>query len=152
MLVIASALSGFIPTQTTPEIDEFLLGEDAGPLVRLVESEAVAPLLLLALAMLAFLGIYIVALVGLLLLKPWARKLYVLSFVLAAGFYPLMGTTLSDPFSATIDHLWAACTGAILATLYLSDVRTIFGSRGPAIPLPQTVSAPASAGVDQLTR
>lgn len=131
VLLVASVLTMFLPSQTPPAVDEYLEGSGAGPLSRLIDAEPTAVTYVLGAALVVFIAIYIASLVGLLCLKSWSRRLYVISFLVGASLYPFAGTSLSDPISGTVDYLAAVCSGAILATLYLSDVKTIFEVQTP---------------------
>ena len=86
----------------------------------------------------AFIAAYVASLVGLVLLKPWARRLYVALFVVGIFTYPLYGSTLVDPVTATIGYLAGVCSGAILATLFLSDASVAFDARTPNTSLERT--------------
>jgi hypothetical protein len=72
--------------------------------------------------------------VGLWLLKPWGRRLYVASVIFGLALYPFMGSTLVDPVTDVLDFLSSVCTGAILGILYWSDARSHF-DRAPRPPL-----------------
>jgi hypothetical protein len=123
----ASALFG----DSIPAIDEYLEGPGASPLFTIANAGMTATNLLIFSFLVAFAGIYIASLVGLLLLRRWSRRLYVIAFIAGVCLYPFLGSSLVDPLSGTIDYLLAACSGAILATLYLSDITTLFDSRTP---------------------
>ncbi len=77
-LLAASVLAEFIAQDPLPAaVDEYLQGLGAGPLSSALNEDST--LVLFGLLAVLF-GAYIAALVGLLLLKPWARRLYVIVF------------------------------------------------------------------------
>jgi hypothetical protein len=126
-LLVASVLTIFLPDETPPAIDEYLAGPGAGPLWLVIDGELTPVSYLLGAALVVFVGIYVASLVGLLLLKPWSRRLYVISFAAGVCLHPFMGSSFVDPISATVEYLLAACSGAILATMFLSEARESFG-------------------------
>src|SRR5688572_13644046 len=131
VLMVASILTAFLPSETTPAVDEYLEGRGAGPLFRLLDADPTAITYVLGASLVVFVAIYIAALIGLFCLKSWSRRWYVVSFVLGASLYPFMGSSLVDPISGTVDYLAAVCSGAILATVFLSDVKEIFAAGAP---------------------
>jgi hypothetical protein len=131
LLLMASVLTVFLPGETPPAIDEYLAGPGAGPLGRIFDADPTTITYILGGLLFVFLAIYVASLIGLLLLKPWSRRLYVISFAVGACLYPFMGTSLVDPISGTFEYLAAVCSGAILATLFLSDAKSIFDVRKP---------------------
>jgi hypothetical protein len=50
----------------------------------------------------------------------------------------LFGSSLVDPVSATVNYLAAACSGAILATLFSRDVKVAFDGRTSETSLERT--------------
>jgi hypothetical protein len=138
VLLSASVLTLFLPSDTTPLIDDYLSGAGAGPLVRIFAAGLTPVVYLLGALAAVFLTIYVVALIGLLCLKSWSRRLYVFSFVVGACIHPFMGSLLVDPISGTINYIAAACSGSILATLFLSDAKAIFEVRTPNRSLERT--------------
>lgn len=138
VLLAASVSTLLLPSEVTPAIDDYLAGPGAGPLSRLVDGEPSAGTFAYGAVLVVFIATYIASLIGLLCLKSWSRRLYVVSFLLGACFYPLSGTSLVDPISGTVDYLAAVCSGAILATLFLSDARAIFDVRTPNTSLERT--------------
>jgi hypothetical protein len=124
-LILAIPLT-FLPDDTPDEVNSYLNGAGAGPLIQLFDSESNMAALTFGSVIVAFIVTYVLCLVGLLRLKSWARKLYVALFVVGTCIYPLLGTSLIDPISGTVEYLAAVCTGAILATLFVSDARTHF--------------------------
>jgi len=138
VLLAASVLTVLLPSETHPAVDEYLEGPGAGPLVRLIDADPTALTYVLGVLLAVFVVIYVASLVGLLCLKPWSRRLYVLSFIAGASLYLFMGSSLVDPISATLDYLAAACSGAILATLFLSEANVIFDARTPNKSLERT--------------
>jgi hypothetical protein len=124
-------LSEYLRSESTPPIDQYLEGPGAGLLWKLLEADSTAVNYILGALLVAFSAAYVASLVGLVLLKPWARRLYVALFIVGACTYPLYGSTLVDSFSATVGYLAGVCSGAILATLFLSDARVAFDVRTP---------------------
>jgi hypothetical protein len=123
-LVTASVLAEFIAQDPLPAaVDEYLAGPGAGPLFSALQDES--SLVLFGLLAVLFCA-YIAALVGLLLLKPWARRIYVIVFIAGVCLDPFFGTSLVSPLVGTIDYLAVACSGAILALLFFGDVRARF--------------------------
>ena len=138
VLLAASVLTVFSPSEKTPAVDEYLEGPAEGPLGRLIDADPTAVTYVLGALLVVFVAIYVASLIGLLYLKSWSRRLYVVSFVVGACTYPFWGSSLVDPISGTVDYLAAACSGAVLATLYLSDVKAIFDVRTPNTSLERT--------------
>ncbi len=138
VLLVASILTMLLPSETTPAVDEYLEGPGAGPLFRLIEAEPTAVTYIVGALGASFVAIYIAALVGLLCLKSWARRLYVVAFVTGGCMYPFMGSSLADPISGTIDYFAAVCSGAILATIFWSDAKVFFDGRTPNNALERT--------------
>jgi hypothetical protein len=134
----ASVLTVFLPSETPSAVDEYLEGPGAGPLFRSFDSDLTAASYIIGALLFVFFTIYVASLIGLLLLKPWARRLYVFTFVVGACVFPFSGTSLVDPISGTVDYLGAVCSGAILATLFLSEVRIVFDVRTPNTSLERT--------------
>jgi hypothetical protein len=137
-LLTGSVLTVFLPDETTPAVDEHLEGPGAGPLVRLIDAEPTALTYILGAVLVLFVAVYVASLVGLLCLKRWARRLYAISFIAGVCLYPFMGHSLTDPISGTIDFLAAACSGAILAVVFLTDAKTHFNGRTPNTSLERT--------------
>ena len=71
---------------------------------------------------------YAATLMGLRLLKPWARTMYTALFVVGVALIPLMGASIIDPATAAVDHLVSVCSGVILALLYSGDARGRFAA------------------------
>jgi hypothetical protein len=138
VLLTVSVLTVFLPSETTPAIDEYLEGPGAGPLLRIVDVDPTPATYLLVALLAVFLAIYVASLIGLLCLKSWSRRLYVCSFVVGACIHPFMGSLLVDPINGTVNYIAAACSGAILATLFLSDAKAIFNVRTPNKSLERT--------------
>jgi hypothetical protein len=138
VLLAASVLTLFLPVETPPAVDEYLEGPGAGPLAQLADADPSAGAYVLGALLVVFVAIYVASLIGLLCLTSWSRRLYVISFVVGACIYPFLGSSLVDPISGTVDYLAAACSGAILATLFSSDVKAVFGDRTPATSLERT--------------
>jgi hypothetical protein len=127
VLTIASSSVAFMPGDTLPpEVDRWFSESGMSPLLRWIgergEAAAIAAFALAA----AFVGAYFAALIGLLLLKAWARTLYIGVFIAGVILYPLMGAALTTPVAAAVDYLLAACTGAILALLFVGPVQERF--------------------------
>ena len=138
VLLAASVLTMFLPSEATPALDEYLEGPGAGPLFRLVEAEPTAITYVLGALLVVFVAIYVASIVGLLCLRSWARRLYVISVIVGVCVFPFLGSSLTDPISGTIDYLAAVCSGAILATLFLSDAKVLFEGRTPNTSLERT--------------
>ena len=138
VLLAASVLTVFLPSETPSAVDEYLEGPGAGPLFRAFDADPTAATYTLGAVLVVFVAIYVASLIGLLWLKSWARRLYVVSFVVGACVFPFLGSSLVDPISGTIDYLGAVCSGAILATLFLSDVKVVFDVRTPNKSLERT--------------
>jgi len=138
VLLAASVLTVFLPGEAPPAVDEYLEGAGAGPMFQAFEADPTAATYVLGALLVVFVAIYVTSLIGLLWLKSWARRLYVVSFVVGACVFPFSGSSLVAPISGTVDYLGAVCSGAILATLFLSDVRAIFDVRTPNKSLERT--------------
>ena len=137
VLLVASILLVFLPDETPEAVNDYLNGPGAGPILRLVDSESTTAAIVVG-ALTAIITVtYLVCLIGLLRLKPWARSLYVVLFVAGVCIYPFLGSSLVDPVSGAMEYLAAVCTGAVLVILFLSDVRTHF-ERAPNKSLEQT--------------
>jgi hypothetical protein len=132
ILLGASILVEEFASESTPAIDEYLEGPGAGPIWRLLETDSMAIELSLFATLVLFLGAYVASLIGVYLLKPWGRSLYVATFAIGVVSYPLFGASLVGPLGATISYLTGVCSGAILAMLFWSDARTSFGARPSA--------------------
>jgi hypothetical protein len=107
-------------------------------LVRLIDAEPTALTYILGAVLVLFVAVYVASLIGLLCLKPWARSLYAVSFIAGVCFYPFMGQSLTGSISGTIDYLAAACSGAILAVVFLTDAKIHFDGRTPNNSLERT--------------
>jgi hypothetical protein len=138
VLLIISGLTLFLPSETTPAMSDYLAGPGAGPLLRIVLGHPTAATYLLGGLAAVFLSIYVASLVGLLRLKRWSRRLYMFSFVVGVCIHPFMGSLLVAPINSTLNYLAAACSGAILSTLFLSDAKAIFDVRTPNKSLERT--------------
>jgi hypothetical protein len=126
VLIGASAAVAFLPSETLPpEIDRWL-SEEGWPLLQWIEERGGAVTIASVAVLLAFVAAYFAALIGLLLLKRWARTLYVAVFVAGAPLYLFMGVTLTTPIAAFVDYLLAACSGAVLALLFIGPVQERF--------------------------
>jgi hypothetical protein len=89
VLLAASILTVFLPSETPSAIDEYLEGPGAGLLFRDFDADPAA-----------------------------ATYMF--------GAFPFLGSSLVDPISGTVDYLGAVCSGAILATLFSSEVKVVF--------------------------
>ena len=104
----------------------WLASEGASPSCSSWKRKSTALLITLSAIVLAFIVAYFVALIGLLLLKHWARTLYVAVFIAGVALYPFMGAAISTPVASTVDYPLSACSGAIVALLWMNSVREHF--------------------------
>jgi hypothetical protein len=135
LLIWASvALMGTTITMVAFETDppdhvmDWFTGEGAGPLMSWLLNSSGTGLLFFSLFAAAFFGAWIASVVGLLRLRPWGRKLFIASMVVAYLLFPLMGYTFASPAQGTLDAMFYACDGAILVMLFIEPVRSSFRS------------------------
>jgi hypothetical protein len=110
---------------------DYLIGTEesrkAIEFVTSIESEANGPefYILLVFAGLG-LAIVIVSVVGLLLLKNWGRKLYILSFGLAIVTYPFIGVSVFSGIGQLLNDASFVLSGFLLSVMYMSKLSQEF--------------------------
>ena len=70
--------------------------------------------------------VYVIALIGLLLFKKWARLLFVISLGFSVVTTPLWGMSVETGYEALIGYLMTLCDGVILAVCYLTSLNDDF--------------------------
>ncbi|MBN8481362.1 MAG: hypothetical protein J0L88_07225 [Xanthomonadales bacterium] len=90
------------------------------------DTRILLPLLVGIFAIVIFV-ISVIALVGLLLMKPWARGISVWTTVLALATYPFFGPMVYSGWAAMLVEVSMMLWGAALAMCYFSDLRVHFG-------------------------
>ena len=127
VLTITSSAGAFMQGDALPpEVDRWLSEAGVSPLLRWIGERGEAAEIAAFAVAAGFVGAYFAALIGLLLLKPWARTLYIGVFIAGVILYPLMGAALTTPVAAAVDYLLAACTGAIITLLFVGPVQERF--------------------------
>jgi hypothetical protein len=127
LLTILSVVLAFLPVgRLPPAVEDYLDEEGASPLMQLLDTDSVGLLVTVCAILAAFVGAYVASLIGLLMLKHWARMLYVAIFIAGVALYPFMGAAIAPPVSSTVDYLLSACSGAIVALLCMNSVREHF--------------------------
>ncbi len=127
VLTVASSTVAFLPGQALPpDVERWLAGDGAPALIRWMEGEPRAALFVALAIGVGFVAAYIAALIGLFFLKRWARTLYLAMFIGGVILLPLMGAAITTPVAALVDYLLAACTGAIVALLFVGPVQERF--------------------------
>jgi hypothetical protein len=130
LLGIASPLLAFTDTEPLPpELDAYLEGPGAGVVMRLMQSDSNTVMYAAAVLLVGFFMAYLASLIGLLLLKRWARLVYIATFFIGLVLWPLMGASISTPAADVVEYLLNTCSGAILALLFIGPVRERFMQR-----------------------
>jgi hypothetical protein len=69
-----------------------------------------------------FLIVYLVSLIGLWLLKPWSKHLYIISTIGIFCLYPFLGPTVEHSASTLIEAISSTCSGCIVALILFTPV------------------------------
>jgi hypothetical protein len=138
--VILAALALFtlmvITLLLEPEYPEviaaYLDGEGSGPLRDLTLSDVAIVRYGSLGILLAAMGAWLCALVGMFSFSPWSRKVYIAVVALGILLMPFMGDDFSFPASGTILTLLSMCDGALVALLLTAPIRERFSPGGDA--------------------
>ena len=99
----------------------------------IAEQEASVPMALVVacvvVGLVVLMGL-IVAVVGLLIFKPWARALALATTVASVAFWPLLGTTVQSGWNSALLQVSAVAWGAVLASAYWSPIAPRFRRQG----------------------
>jgi hypothetical protein len=107
-------------------IAAYLDGDGSGPLRDLLNSDS-PPVRYASLGiLLAAMGTWLSALVGMFSFSPWSRKVYIAVVALGILLMPFMGDEFSFPASGTIQSLLLMCDGALVALLLTAPIRERF--------------------------
>ncbi|EDM25271.1 hypothetical protein LNTAR_24868 [Lentisphaera araneosa HTCC2155] len=71
---------------------------------------------------LSFIITYLISMIGLYLLKPWSKRLYIISTVGLFCIYPILGPTVEHAASTLINEMASICSGCIFALILFTPV------------------------------
>ena len=124
--LIISILAAFYLENTLPfEIQEYLkrIDEQDNPL-----SQTVSIILALILIFL----VLPISMLGLWFFKLWARKLYILTFILFFFFYPFIGPFIQNSWEALFGDLATMLEGALIVMMYTGTIAEEFNKNKKA--------------------
>jgi hypothetical protein len=118
VLLITGSLSFSLFEPEVPEaVRTWLEGQARGPLIRVLESGEWSLRLAIGTLLLAVLGVYVAAILGLLTWRRWAPPLYIAATVGGLLILPSMGYSLESPTTVLLSAMRSMVTGLIIAML-----------------------------------
>lgn len=114
------------------EVTAFLTRENQGTLSVMLDAGSRGSQLAVGLLLLAYLGGYFAALLGMLTYRRWARVLFIVLLPVAFVLQGAVGTTIYTPLESVMEMTTHMINGALLVLLFVDPVRARF--REPALP------------------
>ena len=126
-LLVLLAVSVHFDAALPGPVEDWYHGEANGPLFQWTNAVIGGSDALLVGMVIVILLLCIGVLCGLLMLKPWARTMYLAITLIDFAITPLSGYTVSSPWTTLALQLWYAVNGAVVVLLlFVPAVRERF--------------------------
>ena len=125
-LAPASASAVFLAEEPPDEVASYFYEEAAGPLYSLLDTDSTSGVTLLIIVLVAFIGSWFAALLGMLAWKSWSRTLFFAVCIFSFALLPLGGTTYATSLQVSLEALTYASEGALLVLLLVDPIRGRF--------------------------
>ena len=126
-LLVLLAVSVYFDPRLPGPVEDWYYGEANGSLFRWMNELIGGRDALLIAGVVAVLALCVTVLCGLLMLKPWARGLYLAITLIDFAVTPFSGYTVSSPWTTLGLQLWYAVNGALVVLLlFVPAVRERF--------------------------